>query len=212
MIELLNYLSRVTEQKRYPFFVNVGANDGITGDPCGEFFLRHFSWTGLLIEPVPYCVERLKSIYHEQRFSVVQSAVGIRGLKQFYYVFESAKELPDLPPWFDQLGSFDVQHILKHLAGRLKPYITSREIFVETLREVLEVRRIEKVDFLQIDTEGSDLIVLKSLDGFLKPKAILIEHVHLSESNRAELLGLLTPDYDVVDLSRDFFAELKHDG
>src|ERR1700682_2727682 len=43
-----------------PFFVKVGANDGSTGDPCSDVLLGRTNWKGLLIEPVPYCFDRLK--------------------------------------------------------------------------------------------------------------------------------------------------------
>lgn len=58
-------------------FVKVGANDGITGDPCSDYFLRNQNWRGLLIEPVGYCVEKLKAIYNDDsRFIVEQRAIG----------------------------------------------------------------------------------------------------------------------------------------
>src|SRR5580704_4766583 len=43
-----------------PMFVKMGAKDGITSDPCSVILLADRSWKGLLIEPVPYCFDRLK--------------------------------------------------------------------------------------------------------------------------------------------------------
>jgi hypothetical protein len=36
-----------------PVFVKIGANDGVTGDPCSDILLANLNWRGLLIEPVP---------------------------------------------------------------------------------------------------------------------------------------------------------------
>jgi len=63
-----------------PSFVKIGANDGLTGDPCGDMFMRDIRWRGLLVEPVDYCVEKLKNTYCDQsRFTIVQAAIGRRG-------------------------------------------------------------------------------------------------------------------------------------
>src|SRR5579862_2865434 len=48
-----------------PMFVKIGANDGITGDPCSDILLAHTNWRGLLIEPVPYCFERLQKNFRD---------------------------------------------------------------------------------------------------------------------------------------------------
>jgi len=81
-------------------FVKVGANDGITDDPCGDYFLKRQRWNGLLIEPVGYCVEKLKAVYKDDsRFIVEQRAIGTQqGSAPFYYLAKEAKEsLPNLP-------------------------------------------------------------------------------------------------------------------
>lgn len=36
--------------------------------------------------------------------------------------------MPGLPVWYDQLGSFDRQHIVKHLDGRLEPFIVTSNV------------------------------------------------------------------------------------
>ena len=47
----------------------------------------------------------------------------------FYWVGEkAATELADLPAWWDELGSFNKNHILKHLNGRLAPYISVQRV------------------------------------------------------------------------------------
>jgi FkbM family methyltransferase len=61
----------------------------------------------------------------------------------------------------------------------------------DTLKAVLEREKIDRVDFLKIDTEGNDLLVLKGLDWCLRPDIILCEF----EDEKTKLVG-----YDYMDL------------
>lgn len=205
------YLLQMTRTVEQPVFVKVGANDGITGDPCGDIFLDNRNWKGLLIEPVPYCIEKLRSIYADpDRFIVDQVAVGaVPGTATFYYVSQDARKVhPDLPGWYDQLGSFSREHILKHLNGVLEPFVVAADVKVEPLHAILCRHGLTRVDFLHVDTEGHDLQVLKSLSlGENMPLSIYIEHKHLSLSDRMEMLSMLKQNgYHVRNAGTDFFA------
>lgn len=168
-------------------------------------------WSGILIEPVPYCIDRLKRVYtDDKRFTIVQNAVGnTPGVANFYYVSEAAKEaLPNLPEWYDQLGSFSREHIVRHLNGTLEPFIETAAIDVVPLIDILKSHHVSEITLLHIDTEGFDLEVLKSL-GLPKlcPSWIMLEHSQLSAPDRREMLSILrSNDYDVIDLGSDFFG------
>ena len=208
---LRRYLGLLTRSVDEPVFVKIGAHDGVTGDPCGDFFLLNHAWTGLLVEPVPYCVAKLRAAYGDSsRFKIDPGAAGSTSCRAtFYYVSQDAEaSLPDLPSWYDQLGSFDPQHIIKHLEGRLEPFIVSREVDVTPLDAILDRHGVTTVHFLQIDAEGHDLEVLKGLDFDIHaPLVILIEHKHLSPDDRSEVETLLVRrGYEVHDIGADFFA------
>jgi FkbM family methyltransferase len=195
-----------------PFFVKVGAHDGVTADPCSDALLENRAWRGLLIEPVPYCFERLRRSYaDERRFRLEPVAIGVRsGSAPFYYADEKAREqLPDLPAWYDQLGSFDRDHLLRHLPG-IAPFVVEREVEVRTLPEVLERNGVREVHLLHVDAEGQDLAILRTLDfRRWKPLALLVEHALLSEAERGELDALLADaGYAVEDSGRDYLATL----
>ncbi len=205
------YCIDLSELVLEPVFVKVGANDGITGDPCSDILLTGNRWKGLLIEPVPYCFNRLKKNFHDtQRFSLEQIAIGsASGKKTFYYVDQAASDnIPDLPYWFDQLGSFDKNHILKHSDGILAPFIVECTIDVSTLSDVLSRNGIRDFHLLHIDAEGYDHEVLKALDfGNHKPLAIFAEHKHLPNAQKKEMLRLLgRHGYSIRDCGQDFFA------
>ena len=194
-----------------PMFVKIGANDGITGDPCSDIFLAHTNWRGLLIEPVPYCFERLQENFRDsRRFRLEQVAIGATaGEATFYYVDEKAvRDLPWLPSWFDQLGSFDRRHIVKHLDGALEPFILECKVQVRPLSDILLRNGIQEVHLLHVDTEGHDYEVLKTVDFAQHPPlSIFVEHKHLPESQKSGMLHLLHHHgYFVRDCGSDYFA------
>lgn len=211
--KLHQHLARLSEAKPRPFFVKVGANDGITGDPCGDIFLSRSRWQGILIEPIPYCVEKLKAVYADTgRFKIEPVAVGSPGGATIYFVAKEAiTDLNDVPTWYDQLGGFSRDHIVKHLSPRIIPFIRSQQVSIEALTTILTRNRVTHVDFLHIDTEGHDLEVLKSLDfAQFKPESIYIEHKHLSEAHRKDLRLILRREgYRVRNAGTDFFATLR---
>lgn len=197
-----------------PYFIKVGANDGVTGDPFQDSFLSSSRWKGLLIEPVDYCADRLAAIYSDsQRFIVERAAVGAApGVLPFYYVSESARETdPELPSWINQLGSFSRSHVIKHLDGLLEPHVVSTLVKVDTLANVMRGRGLRGLTLLHVDAEGYDLVVLKSADlRELRPLVIFVEHRHLSGPDKSEMLSLLTSNrYTVRDMGDDFFAMLS---
>lgn len=194
-----------------PIFVKVGANDGITGDPCSDILLANNKWKGLLIEPVPYCVDRLRANFRDSsRFSIEQVAIGsTAGEKPFYYVDQAAHDtIPNLPYWFDQLGSFDKKNIIKYLDGVLGPFIIEDTMEVSALTDVLDKHGIQSFHLLHIDIQGYDYEVLKTLD-FVNhaPVVIFIEHKHLSRAQKKEMVRhLRRHEYSVRDCGEDYFA------
>ncbi len=208
------YCSSLPQVVSDPVFVKVGANDGISDDPLSDILLANAKWKGLLIEPVPYCFDHIRATFHDaQRFTLEQVAIGATtGKAIFYYVDEkAAKCIPDLPDWYDKLGSFDKNNILKHLNGVVEPFIVEHYVEVLPLSDVLKRNGIRKVHLLHIDTEGHDYEVLKTLDfANMAPIAIFLEHKHLPSTQKAEVLSLLRKHgYSVGDCGADYFAVNK---
>jgi FkbM family methyltransferase len=206
-------LRRLSLHRARPVFVKVGANDGVSGDPCGTI-LRKFGWHGVLVEPVPFCRTRLAQTFDDAgRFSIEPVAIGREpGVAPFHFVDESAgDELADLPPYWNQLGSFDRGHFAKYASGRLEPYVRTIDVEVATLAGILERHRLARFELLHIDTEGHDLEVLRSMDlETTRPELVLIETRHLSEDDQAELRSILVSHgYDVLDADGDYVATLS---
>lgn len=205
------YCRLLPELVAEPVFVKIGANDGITGDPISDILIAEEKWKGLLIEPAPPCFQRLTENFRDsRRFVLEQVAIGqTNGYSTFYFVDPiAAEKIPGLPDWFDQLGSFDRNHIVKHLDGKLEPFIIEQRVSVRPLIEVLRKNGLQEVHLLHVDTEGYDFEVLRTLDLATDgPAAILIEHKHLAGEDRVAMLKMLRhARYRVDDYGGDYFA------
>lgn len=189
--------------------VQIGSNDGKTGDPLYPLFQRHPAWRGVLVEPIPYIFAKLKSNYPDtNRFDLANVAIGEDGKVPFYFVDKKAiNDLPDLPYWYDQLGSFDRGHIVKELDGVLEPYIRSMEVESVPLSALLDRYAVGAIDVLHIDAEGYDWKVLQQLDlERFKPTFILCEHHHLKLEERRAALSFLDADYRIFEVGIDWLA------
>lgn len=191
--------------------IQIGSNDGVTGDPIHRLILQKSKWKVMFVEPVPYLFEELRSNYPvSDRFIFENVAVNNGKEETFYYVDKKANQYLDLPPWYNQLGSFNKAHILKHLDGRLEPYLHQLEIEGINLNNLLSRNKIEYLDFLHIDTEGYDWKILSqlNLDKF-KPAIILFEFKHLGDKERRSAISFLTKDYNIYKFGGDFMCIKK---
>lgn len=196
--------------------VQIGSNDGKTGDPLFRLLQKNVNWQALFVEPVPYLFERLRTNYlnntsSTDRFSFARLAINEGEELPFYFVDPKAKEaLPELPFWFDQLGSFDRNHLTRHLDGKLAPFI--KEIAVEGIRlqGLFDRYAIKQIDILHIDTEGYDWKILSQLDlKNYQPAFILFEHHHLGEQDREAAINFLKTKYLLWEIGIDILAVHK---
>ncbi len=178
------------------FFVQVGSNDGVRGDPIHDLIVENSGWKGMFIEPVKHLFEKLKSNYQGRDGFIFENvAVGTeRGARVFYHVSEEARRVlgAHLPNWYDQVGSFDRQHIANLVQGKLEPFIVEETVQCVPLQDVLSAHGVDRIDLLHIDTEGFDYKVLAQLDfSKYRPAIVLFEHRHLSDEEKQNAASLL---------------------
>ena len=200
---------------RSAVLVKVGSNDGVQGDPLRGLIQENIQWIVLFIEPIKAIYDRLVQNYPgggAYRFENVAIA-DQRGTRPFYYVSDAIKvAIPDVPFWYDQLGSFDRNHVIKHGVelgvGKeaFEPFIITTDVRCDTLAAVLEKHGLTSgVDLIHIDAEGYDYEILKQVDFSPRgPKAILYEHKHLTNVDKAAAEGLVlaagyTVKFDEMD-------------
>lgn len=188
--------------------VQIGSNDGRTNDPVYNLMRRRKGWRGLFVEPIPYLFERLKANYGNQaRFKFENAVINNGDQVTFYWVDPAArKSLPHLPPWYDQLGSFNRDHITNHLP-ELEPFIRESRLNGLSLGSLFAKHQINKVHVLHIDTEGYDYKILSQLDlQSVRPKVILYEHKHLNPDEVVAAIRMLRPCYTLYELGGDTMA------
>ena len=189
--ELLLRLQRLRSSS--PFnFVQVGAQDGVTGDKIYEHVVAE-SWEGILVEPRGAMFARLKENYEGRAgLAFVQCAISGRAGSEVLFALDP--EDRELPAWAHGLGSFDLEVLLKHedqLPG-IRERVVTEAVSCRTWGELFSEFPLPKVDLLQIDVEGRDFELLR-LFPFrrTRPGLVRYEHKHLSPEDRVAAEALL---------------------
>ena len=162
--------------------VIIGAHSGVW---LKSLFEEYQNQNILLVEPVPYNIALLKeNTAKYKNISIETSAVSKKNqIKKFYYVKHDAVNKLG-KHWASGIGSFDKQHILNHKNKRFAVSdldIEEVDIQYLTFSDLIERYLISSIDLLQIDVEGAELNVIKSLDfKRYKPQLICIE-IHNSK-------------------------------
>ena len=171
-------------------FIQVGAFDGITGDPLRKY-IEKCGWKGVVVEPQSKATKQLRDLYRDNnRILILQAAVDAERRSRTLYRIESDV----VPRWAGGLASFQRENILKHsdLIPGIETMIAEECVDCITFADVLAHVPEEQIDLLQIDTEGADGYVL-SLFPFhrMRPSIIHWEVKHLTTAEREECLSRL---------------------
>lgn len=189
-------------------FVQVGAFDGLAGDPIRPLVLTQPGWRGVLVEPQPDAFEMLRRNYAAaaSRLRFLDAAVAAdTGTRAFYAVARDDPRNVGLPDWAYELASLDVEHIRKHF-----PESPVVERFVRTMvfPEVAESLPGGIVDLLVIDAEGHEQVILETVDfDRHRIRFLVYEHKHLAPEGRAALAERLRGlDFTLKPFGRDTIA------
>lgn len=156
-------LARIFERQKHGFYVDVGANHPIRLSNTYRFYLK--GWRGINIEPLP----EAKKLFDKYRKRDINLSVGISmqsGMLDYYEFNHSP------------LNTFSKEEAEKKQAIRGNRLIAIRQIPTFPLAYILEkhLPPHQNIDFLTIDTEGFDLVVLQSNDWTrFRPTYILVE-------------------------------------
>jgi FkbM family methyltransferase len=202
-------LAAFENRKREFFFVQIGAYDGLKSDPI-QACVRERSWSGILVEPQPDAFERLKRNYANIPNLTFEN-VAIAGCEGTLPLYRLRDEYAHL--FHDDhrtLSSFDREHVTKHLTERVDAghALESLQVKCITLSNLLAKHGVKTIDLLQIDTEGYDFEIIKTIDfRETKPQIIRFEHAHLGPAEKGECIQLLlSHGYRVVTGAYDMIA------
>jgi len=136
-------------------FVEVGANDPV--QLSQTYRLEQLGWSGILIEPLAECADRLRSARRARVYEVAAGAPEDEGRELPFLV---AGALSTLQPSTVEDVRFN----------------EIRQVRVRTLDSILAEAGLERVDFLSVDVEGAELAVLRGFSiAQYRPRLILIE-------------------------------------
>lgn len=174
--------------KRDIFFIEIGANDGVSNDPVWPF-VRDFGWSGIMIEPIPHVYADLAKNYaNYPDVRCVNSAVSqADGEATIYTVkmegssFSKAHQFSTFRKEVLLSQQRNVSNIAELIIETKVPTLS----FETLLREFAPPNR--EVDILQIDVEGYDAEVIRMIDfSKLKPKIIHYERCNLSKDDQVD--------------------------
>jgi FkbM family methyltransferase len=144
----------------------------------------------LVVEPMPDYFERLELNYRNYpSIKPVRTALHPSERSATLYRVDPAREA-ELPSWAAGIASFlPEHHEFLSIPGE---YIVEEQVPCVTLMQLLEDEGIDRLDLLQVDTEGFDAVIIRMLD-FEKvhPKVIKYEHVNLTPDDRRSTESLL---------------------
>lgn len=172
------------------FFLQVGAMDGKNFDPLFEH-VRRYQWQGLLIEPLPDMFERLRRNYADcagllfENSAVADTVGEIEIHRVPLHLIDSGV----VPSWAAGISSLYPDR--NAIGGKRTPaedfakirdHIEKLGVRGEPLPSILARHRIERIDLLQIDTEGHDYKVLRQFDfNRYRPELVQMEIYNLPE-------------------------------
>lgn len=145
------------KNKTHGVFIDIGAHDGKTGSNT-YFFEKELQWNGICFEPLPHLFEKLQ----QERMSVcINSCVSaVQGEVAFLHVDSIDEMLSGMICTYDPRQLNIVLNDISHYGGACKTLMLPSV----TLSSVLDEHQIFHIDFLSIDTEGSELSILKTID------------------------------------------------
>jgi FkbM family methyltransferase len=186
--------------------VIIGAHDFISFDFLSDIVKRNNSKL-ILFEPRDSSFNSLKKNISNLNLSnckPYQFCVH-PSLKEITIYSVKTESLCKYPTWAEGIASISKDHLLKHVTEEDIEEIKTKCISPDNWHSVLG---IGKINFLQIDTEGFDFEILKSVNiPYHNPSVIKVEVANLKELEKIDLVCyLFSFGYDCIFNGEDVIA------
>jgi FkbM family methyltransferase len=177
--------------------LQIGAFDGGACDPFLEI-LQDEQVSAILVEPQKIAYQRLVECYAANpRVRLINAAVAKHdGVVKLYVTGTGASQMASLIPQHHRRFGSDTKDVRQ---------LEVPSISVGSLLKMLDG---ERLDLLQVDTEGMDYQILKwFFEAGVEPDVLNFESLHLSKAERLESRQLLNAKgYWWIDSDQDTFA------
>jgi FkbM family methyltransferase len=178
-------------------FLQIGAFDGQTDDDLHDLVVR-YKLRGVLVEPQPAAFSRLAETYrNEPQVTLLQAAIAeSEGVRELYCRRGVAS----------MAASFHRDHLRRH--GIPDDEIVARHVSCLTVESALQAGGFDSIDFVQIDAEGYDWPIIRSIDfAKIRPAILRFEYRNMSSSDAdACLEHLARHGYHFLVEPRDIIA------
>lgn len=146
---------KVFRRKINGFFIEVGANDGVTFS--NTYYLeKERNWTGICVEPHPTAFEKLKK---NRKATLINACIADADKEGEFMKIEGYGEM-----YSGLVSKYDEKHIYR-IDRDLKAYGGSKEtikIPCLTLNSIIKNNNLTHIDYCSIDTEGGELDILET--------------------------------------------------
>ena len=162
-------------------FMQIGAFDGEGDDDLRQLIVRH-SLRGVLVEPQPAAFARLQQVYRDEpQVVLLQAAIAEHeGTRDLYCQCGQAS----------MAASFDRDHLRRH--GIADDEIVAQPVACHTVMSALAAAELDHVDLIQIDAEGYDWPIIRSLDfSIIRPAILRFEYRNLHHRDADDCLAYL---------------------
>jgi FkbM family methyltransferase len=178
-------------------FLQIGAFDGVGEDDLHGLILAH-QLRGVLVEPQPSAFARLQQTYWNQpNVTLLQAAIAEQ---------EGTRDLFCKRGEASMAASFDREHLRRH--GIPDAEIVTQQVVCHTVESALRAGGLTRVDLIQIDAEGYDWPIIRSMDfARLRPRILRFEYRNMPARDADASLALLASHgFRFVIEARDIIA------
>ena len=138
-------------------FVDFGAHDGVS--LSNTYFLeKELGWSGIAIEPIPHVFEELKK---NRNCQLINACIAARsGKAKFYQISGYAEMLSGLYDEYDSQHLQRIEREIKNNGGSCE----IQDVDCYSLNQILHDYNISHIDYLNMDIEGAEMSILKTID------------------------------------------------
>lgn len=186
-----------------PFVIQIGANDG---DDEFHDYVEQFEPNGVLVEPQKTAFADLRRAYAGYPGIVLENVAIAEEAGQRTLYMSKDQYIGDFPT----SGLATLVPEKSVLAKEDAADLCSQEVSCITFDGLIRKHRVKDITYLQIDTEGYDYRIVRSIDlDRIRPDMIRYEYINLSDKEQSELLERLhDAGYLTLTLAIDVFAYL----
>jgi len=185
-------LTKVSAERPDFFFVQIGANNGLTDDPIRQFVTK-YHWHGVLVEPQPQVFQQLlKNYEQEKQLAFENIAISDKDGTVGLFVADHRDETANLTVFASLKKDALIRGLDNPKAAGVQVQVQEVEVPSLSVQTFLAKHRITKIDLLLTDVQGYDPEVVEQfLACGVKPTIIHFEHCHTARPALDALYGKL---------------------